>query len=172
MAIKDQCMNCKHNTSIDSCAVKGINLVFDGISCKDYTRSGIDLSKHDTDNNTYNVSPTIPPNQSQTTKKRMFQHPFSFSGRIRRLEYCLTYLGYFLFCLPMNVMEEDEINPGFALIWLLLFIPVVWIMLAQRAKRCHDRDNSGWYQIIPFYGFWMLFADGDKMINDYGFPPK
>jgi uncharacterized membrane protein YhaH (DUF805 family) len=45
-------------------------------------------------------------------------------------------------------------------------------MLAQGAKRCHDRGNSGIWQIIPFYGLWMLFADGDLGRNEYGANPK
>jgi uncharacterized membrane protein YhaH (DUF805 family) len=43
-----------------------------------------------------------------------------------------------------------------------------WFVVAQGAKRCHDRGNSGWYHFIPFYGFWMLFADGIAGENDCG----
>ena len=77
-----------------------------------------------------------------------------------------------LYCLPMNVLEEDEISGGFALIWLLLYIPMIWILLAQGAKRCHDRGNSGWYQIIPFYYFVMWFGEGERNRNQYGEDPK
>jgi uncharacterized membrane protein YhaH (DUF805 family) len=45
-------------------------------------------------------------------------------------------------------------------------------MLAQGAKRCHDRNNSGWYQLIPFYFIWILFGDSDTGFNDYGPNPK
>lgn len=58
------------------------------------------------------------------------------------------------------------------LLSLILIIPLYWFMWAQGAKRCHDRGNSGWYQLIPFYGLWMLFGDGDECENDYGFAPK
>lgn len=54
----------------------------------------------------------------------------------------------------------------------IFLIPVYWFIWAQGAKRCHDRNNTGWFQIIPFYGFWMLFADGDYGENDYGPNPK
>ncbi|WP_449437398.1 DUF805 domain-containing protein [Pedobacter steynii] len=49
---------------------------------------------------------------------------------------------------------------------------LVWFMLAQGAKRCHDRNNNGWWQFIPFYGFWMLFVPGDVGDNKYGPNPK
>jgi len=103
---------------------------------------------------------------------RMFRNPFSVKGRIRRTEFCLSYLIYIVYYLPMSLLEENEINEVFAVIWLLLFIPMIWFLFAQGAKRCHDRDNSGWYQIIPLYIFWMLFAEGDDEENDYGNPPK
>ena len=54
----------------------------------------------------------------------------------------------------------------------LLLIPVYWFTWAQGAKRCHDRGNSGWFQIIPFYGLWMLFGDGEIGDNEYGSNPK
>jgi uncharacterized membrane protein YhaH (DUF805 family) len=59
-----------------------------------------------------------------------------------------------------------------AVIYLITLVPFLWFILAQGCKRCHDRNNSGWYQIIPFYGLWMLFADGDIGENDYGPNPK
>jgi uncharacterized membrane protein YhaH (DUF805 family) len=102
----------------------------------------------------------------------MFKHLFSFKGRIRRFEYCLTYLVSCLYQLPMNILEEDEISSDFAVVWLLLLIPVMWINLAQGVKRCHDRGNSGWYQLIPFYGFVMLLGDGEETVNRYGTSPK
>jgi uncharacterized membrane protein YhaH (DUF805 family) len=114
--------------------------------------------------NLYNTPPI--------TKQRMFTHPFSFKGRIRRLEFGLSYIIYFIWYFPMNVVNENDLSPAFAIVWLIVFIPLVWFLLAQGAKRCHDRNNSGWFQIIPFYGLWMLFADGDKNENNYGLPPK
>jgi uncharacterized membrane protein YhaH (DUF805 family) len=108
----------------------------------------------------------------------MFKAPFSFNGRIRRLEYGLSYLIYLVFALPFNVylrMSENSYEgpSGTVLaIFFILMIPFLWFMLAQGAKRCHDRGNSGWFQIIPFYGLWMLFADGENGPNEYGPNPK
>lgn len=53
-----------------------------------------------------------------------------------------------------------------------MLVPYFWFIWAQGAKRCHDRGNSGWFQIIPFYGLWMLFAEGETGTNEYGNSPK
>ena len=54
----------------------------------------------------------------------------------------------------------------------LLYNPAFWFFWAQGAKRCHDRGNSGWYQIIPFYCLWMIFGNSDVGENEYGPRPK
>lgn len=102
-------------------------------------------------------------------KQRMFSHPFSFHGRIRRLEYGLSVIVIYAYCFVFQMFVES--NPDSSII-LLTLIPLYWFMWAQGAKRCHDRNNSGWYQLIPFYGLWMLFGDGDECENKYGFDPK
>ena len=98
------------------------------------------------------TNPIVPPaspkpsnNAQQTGNKGMFRHIFSFDGRM-----------------------------GIAMvyIWLLLQIPILWIMFAQGAKRCHDMGHNGWWQLIPFYVFWMIFQDGDMGTNEYGDNPK
>lgn len=103
---------------------------------------------------------------------KMFRKIFSIKGRIRRTEYALTYLVYWLWNLPMNVLTESEFSEVYAVIYLITVIPFIWILIAQGAKRCHDRGNSGWFQIIPFYFLWMIFAEGDSGINEYGKSPK
>ena len=109
-------------------------------------------------------------------KQRMFQNPFSAKGRIRRLEYGLSYLIYVAYyytivlILALSGILED-VNWSFLIIFLLL-IPAYWFLIAQGAKRCHDRGNSGWFQLVPFYAFWMLFAGSDYGENEYGFNPK
>lgn len=102
----------------------------------------------------------------------MFKNPFSFEGRIRRLEYGLTMLIYFLFALAINVLVVFSSEHGAGMLLLVLYLPVVWFVLAQGAKRCHDRNNSGWFMFIPFYSLWMLFAEGDRGENQYGHDPK
>ena len=75
----------------------------------------------------------------------MFEQPFSFKGRIRRTEYWLSSLIYVIYCSFLGLIDLDNLEQQYHVLFLLLCLPVVWFMIAQGAKRCHDRDNSGWY---------------------------
>lgn len=102
----------------------------------------------------------------------MFKNPFSFQGRIRRTEFGISYIIYGCIVFPLSIVQ-DLINSSAVVIFsLILLIPLLWFLLAQGVKRCHDRGNSGLYIFIPFYIFWMLFADGDPGPNEYGPNPK
>ena len=100
----------------------------------------------------------------------MFKNPFSFDGRIRRTEYGVSVIIYAICATILNVIVEA--SNGDASILLLGYIPLLWFLWAQGAKRCHDVGNSGWWQLIPFYGFWLLFQDGQHGTNQYGENPK
>jgi uncharacterized membrane protein YhaH (DUF805 family) len=104
---------------------------------------------------------------SSNSKKGMFKNLFSFEGRIRRLEYGLSIIIWYVYLVISTLISRGEL-----ILFYIFFIPSLWFLWSQAAKRCHDRDNSGWWQIIPLYGLWMLFADGDKGENSYGSSPK
>jgi uncharacterized membrane protein YhaH (DUF805 family) len=99
----------------------------------------------------------------------MFKNIFSFEGRIRRTEYGISFIIYFIAYLFIELIGGGANGIKAA---LLLFIPVVCFFWAQGAKRCHDLGNSGWFQIIPFYVLWLLFQAGNPGINEYGVNPK
>lgn len=184
MAIKDQCLQCRFfDEAIGVCGKTGNAPLLNYSSCEMYQKKGISLEKPSTTPPANPINPIMPPapqpnnpqpnNPQPTSSKGMFKHIFSFDGRIRRLEYGLTYLFFFLlYYLPMEVIPEDDLPAGFAIVWLLLLIPVLWILYAQGAKLCHDMGHSGWWQLIPFYEFWMIFQDGDPGTNQYGDNPK
>lgn len=98
----------------------------------------------------------------------MFDNPFSFSGRIRRTEYSISLIGYTIMWYFVNqlILDYDSPHYGFA------FIPLLWFLWAQGAKRCHDLGNNGWWQFIPFYGLWLIFQEGQQGRNEYGINPK
>jgi len=96
----------------------------------------------------------------------MFKNPLSFDGRIRRSEYGLTLIIYVFLASIINLIIEE--NRGDAAILGLAYIPLIWVLWAQGSKRCHDLGNSGWFQLIPFYALWLIFADGKPGANQYG----
>lgn len=105
----------------------------------------------------------------------MFKNPFSFEGRIRRTEYGLSFIIFYIYIYILTIFGavvslNDDL--GISVVVLLLLIPSYWFLLAQGAKRCHDLGNSGWWQLIPFYSLWMLFGDGEIENNEYGENPK
>lgn len=112
-------------------------------------------------------------NTTTISNKGMFKRPFSFNGRIRRTEYCLSFLIYTIWYGVINaMMETPDPSVGASIFVLVSFIPMIWFLWAQNAKRCHDRGNSGWYQLIPFYVFVLLFGGSDEGSNEYGDNPK
>ncbi|MEB8328643.1 DUF805 domain-containing protein [Flavobacteriaceae bacterium KMM 6897] len=101
----------------------------------------------------------------------MFKNPFSFEGRIRRTEYGISFIIYLFVWFILNSISGGMDELG-AIIFLVCLIPLLWFAWAQSAKRCHDLGNSGWFQLIPFYGLWLLLADSKPETNEYGENPK
>jgi uncharacterized membrane protein YhaH (DUF805 family) len=113
----------------------------------------------------------------------MFKAPFSFSGRIRRSEFGISFI---LCCIAIALVQviigslildngssdSSSDGSGAPLLFFILLIPMLWFLWAQGAKRCHDLGNSGWWQFIPFYVLWLIFADGEPGPNEYGDNPK
>ena len=120
----------------------------------------------------------------------MFKAPFSFDGRIRRIEYFLSGLvcgvvvwiamllgvGTFL----LGAGSGSAAGSAFGLlIGVVAIIAAIWFSLAQGIKRLQALDKSGWLILIcyiPFVGWifalYMLFADGTVGPNQYGPDPK
>ena len=120
----------------------------------------------------------------------MFKAPFSFNGRIRRMEYFLSFLvgglifGIAFFLGVGTALFGAASNSGSGLgvgvlIGFIALIADIWFSLAQYVKRLHDTDKSGWLillSLIPVVNFalalYMLFADGTVGPNRYGLDPK
>lgn len=120
----------------------------------------------------------------------MFKAPFSFEGRIRRIEYFLSGIicaivtwiamllgvGTFLF----GAGSGSAAGSAFGLlIGVVAIIAAIWFSLAQGIKRLHDLNKSGWFILICYiplvgwiFALYMLFADGTVGPNQYGPDPK
>lgn len=105
---------------------------------------------------------------------------YTLKGRYRRTTYALTVLlvssitaviiAIIVAGLLMNGDEDNLDSAGFFIV--LVFSNSFYIMAAAAVKRCHDLGKSGWYSLIPFYGFVLLFAEGNVGPNKYGEDPK
>lgn len=120
----------------------------------------------------------------------MFKAPFSFEGRIRRMEYFLSSIialfvlsiVYFMcFAAFFLSIEASSITGSVVggLVGIAAYVAGVWFGLAQGVKRLHDLDKSGWMILlflVPIVGtvfaLYLLFADGTVGPNRYGEDPK
>lgn len=100
---------------------------------------------------------------------------FNFKGRVGRVPYWLVVfsiyvIGLFFFVLEetMRSIDVQVENSVLSTMMLVLLVLYFYVVLAVGAKRCHDLGHSGWFQMIPFYGFVMLFGAGDCDGNEYG----
>jgi uncharacterized membrane protein YhaH (DUF805 family) len=112
---------------------------------------------------------------------------FSFEGRINRSTY---WFWYFVPALVLVVavgfldpivgtVYMTEMGDPIGIMSMVLGIAMIWPGLAAGAKRCHDRDRSGWLQLIyliPFIGaIWMFislgFLKGTEGENRFGPDP-
>jgi len=102
----------------------------------------------------------------------MLKKPFSFKGRIRRTEFWLTIIIYWLVIFVLAYLGNN--NPGGteSLIGVLLLVALFWFIFAQSAKRCHDLGRTAIWMFIPFYVIRMLFMEGGVRANKYGANPK
>lgn len=99
----------------------------------------------------------------------MFKNPFSFNGRIKRTEFGVSLIIYLV--VYLTILALVRTGGAFAILGII-YIPLVWFLWAQGAKRCHDLNKSGWWQIIPFYALWMLFQPSVELYNQYGGEPN
>lgn len=132
----------------------------------------------------YNTPPPPPSApqgwQSSQGPRPMFSAPFSFEGRIRRLEFGLSLIiGTFAYSFVMTLIGVTANGPSdnvSAVLFLIIGLPATivlyWFFFAQGAKRCHDVGWSGWMQLIPLIPLLILFMEGNAGSNEYGANPK
>lgn len=100
----------------------------------------------------------------------LFCRIFYWSGRIRRLEYCLTYLFFVFIGFLAGLINDNNSIFG---IYVSLYFLSVFVMAMQGIKRSHDLGHSGWWILVPIYNpLALLFLSGDEGINEYGTDPK
>jgi uncharacterized membrane protein YhaH (DUF805 family) len=113
---------------------------------------------------------------------------FDFSGRSRRKEFWLFWLfwiiGFFVIMYLDSALGLGGTSSGYAeggsvgfqmtggiLTWVY-FAATIIPYFAVAIRRMHDQDKSGWFILIPIYGFILLFIEGTRGPNRFGPDPK
>jgi uncharacterized membrane protein YhaH (DUF805 family) len=117
---------------------------------------------------------------------------FDFSGRSRRKEYWMFVLFIFICEIVTITLDNvlglggtatstsnfDDGNASFSVaatggVLTMIFIALIIIpSIAAGVRRMHDQDKSGWFLLIPIYGFVLLFFEGTRGPNRFGPDPK
>lgn len=107
------------------------------------------------------------PKTFTTAIQTVFGKFFDFSGRAARSEYWYFYLFQFLVGIAMQV--ATAIAPEVAIPVLLLNLGLAIPLIALTARRLHDRNRSGWWQLIVLTGIgglvlmvWMMLPPKDE----------
>lgn len=103
-------------------------------------------------------------------RKRDSFRPFSFKGRIGRVQLILSYVMGFVvwFASFFLYYYQLEYNSNIFLLFLACTVAFFWFLYAQCAKRCHDLGKSGAWMFVPFWNVLLFFAEGEKQDNQYG----
>lgn len=91
---------------------------------------------------------------------RLLSFLFSFDGRISRRTYWLYFVMPLLVIFLVVAVAVPPLS--FNRAFVVLFLLAIWPALAVGAKRCHDRNHSGWYQLIaliPVIGPFVLLIE-------------
>jgi len=99
-----------------------------------------------------------------------------FTGRASRAEYWYFFLFSLIIALGLIFIEGllraryYHIGGGrlIDLYFLATFIPSVAVSI----RRMHDVNKSGWYILVPIYGFILTLIKGTEGDNNYGLDPK
>lgn len=99
-----------------------------------------------------------------------FQKYADFNGRAKRPEFWWFELFLFLVNLVLGVVSD--------MLPALFAIATILPSLAVGARRLHDINKSGWFQLlwlIPILGWivliYFLVQEGETQANQYGEPP-
>ena len=99
----------------------------------------------------------------------------TFSGRASRSEYWGFYLFSVLALIVAMILDavlglsdaESGVGPFYIICILVLLLPN-W---AVTVRRYHDRDFRGWWILVPFVNFVLLFLKGTEGENRFGPDP-
>jgi uncharacterized membrane protein YhaH (DUF805 family) len=117
---------------------------------------------------------------------------FDFKGRSRRKEYWMFLLFVMIGLFVMMYLDTalglggttetySEYGDGSAAVGasmtggtltLIYYLAIIIPSIAVAVRRAHDQNKSGWWILVPIYGFILMFLDGTRGTNRFGPDPK
>lgn len=91
---------------------------------------------------------------------------FSINGTIGRGTYLFHFVVYIFFNILFKSIAEDFTDESIILFIILIQVLLFVYFLFQGKRRCHDIGESGWWQLVPFYTFFMLFIPGNYSLSN------
>ncbi|HYC86104.1 MAG TPA: DUF805 domain-containing protein, partial [Chryseosolibacter sp.] len=99
----------------------------------------------------------------------MMDKLFSPEGRIRRSTFWLRVLVAIAIKLVLLIMAA---KPSFELLDIVVSVFLSAFLVVGGIKRMHDVNKSGWYFLIPVFGFILALRRGTEGPNTFGADPK
>ena len=104
-----------------------------------------------------------------TAIKTCFKKYFVFKGRAKRSEYWWFFLFYILAGVASQLLDVVVLGQSFwinygpinTIVNLILIIPI----LSAGARRLHDTNRSGWWQLLSLIGLAIAYYQKDMLTN-------
>jgi uncharacterized membrane protein YhaH (DUF805 family) len=105
--------------------------------------------------------------------KMPLQRYADFSGRSRRMEYWMFFVGVFGATIVASILDgilgmAGMVAGVYGPIYLLVSLGTLIPSIAVGVRRMHDQDRSGWWIICPIVNIIFLFMDGTRGDNRFG----
>ncbi|MBL7950643.1 MAG: DUF805 domain-containing protein [Flavobacteriales bacterium] len=85
------------------------------------------------------------------------------------MEFAIASVLLLALAIALGVLYSGTLPPWYLCV---IYVPALWLFLAQGVKRCHDLGKPWWWFMIPFYILVMLLVRGEQRQNKYGVDPK
>ena len=104
--------------------------------------------------------------------KSAYNNYAKFEGRASRSEFWWFVLFYMIVAIALSFLAG--LIPGvgkiFGILLMVFYIGSIVPFIALAARRMHDTDHSGWFQLIPIYSLYLAIIEGTKGENRFGAP--
>ena len=105
--------------------------------------------------------------------KSAYSNYANFKGRASRSEFWWFYLFFVVVYIALGILAGmmGEAGGILGIVVLVFVLGSLIPFIALAARRMHDSDKSGWFQLIPFYSLYLAIIKGTTGPNRFGPDP-